>query len=378
MDETNNGTKSAQKNMPKPVGNFTFEEFTDKALLDDTVEALTYQQYLAPLIPGDSAVFPPTYATKEKGVKCSKYTLNRSRDGKLNVAMDSTSSQANRSEAMFKEPAFKNLVPQITISAGGKVPTVNLLDVGHRLGDSYVVGSTMRKDIDRVVQAFNDNNAIPMAQLAPTTLLYGTMQVRMFNFKRPALLRSEITAYDVTEVMRSSQYSPPVAIRELLPDLDKKLTSGLSSAGLLPNPVASNRVGGVIVTGNIVRTSSLLLKWLRDIPPTDATGLLLHRYLLGLALVSLTYDFSYSLRQGCYLMEDVTRPPSILLAVRGEGYYTVEMTQQDAVKFAKTAAAEFQAVQGFVAAREYKIDLTALMDVIAKYSKADDDAEGQP
>src|SRR5262249_22886685 len=89
---------------------------------------------------------------------------------------------------------------------------------------------------------------------------------------------------------------------------DKKVLDVASELGFRHAPAAGTH-GGIIARGEIRREAILSLVTLRAVGPKGASGDALRRYVLGLALVAMTYDRPHDLRQGCLLVGDAEKPP---------------------------------------------------------------------
>src|SRR5579883_2948867 len=154
------------------------EQF-DAWLKDESdVAALVVRQWLQSVDGRDAVIFPPTYATPE-GVKKEDwlgYNLDTLPDGTKVCLIDSVGSQANRMEPIFKRAAYRDLVPQVVIKAGGS--EVNLLDAGHRAADAIVRFSDLRSELRDAFNRLKAGDAEPMAKLAPTSLVFGAWDSR--------------------------------------------------------------------------------------------------------------------------------------------------------------------------------------------------------
>jgi CRISPR-associated protein Csb1 len=299
----------------------------------DSPVAITLEEILEPAEGRDTVIFPPTFAVSKGAahpyqIDVLDKTLTAQQAAKAGLEanhcqIDGVGSQANRMEAKFKDSPLAALVPQITIKLNDDTKA-NLLDVGHRVADGAVRFSGLRDDVTTAIKTLRDQaNALPLAKLAPTSLLFGFWDSRpdttMYKFGR--MLSSTIHATNVEIVKRSAQYNPtfdPTALglAEELPDgdTDPQENSGkaadgkdpLSKLGLRAAP-AVNTHGGVRVYGQIVRRTLINLVRLRALAITndgqiDKTATLkLRRYLLGLALVAARAQTSYDLREGCLL-----------------------------------------------------------------------------
>ena len=195
---------------------------TLSALADDQYGpvALHCHQTLIPVEGPGSLVFPPTYAPANHQGKPG-YNIDELSDGTRVATIDSVGSQANRMEPVFlrarsgePENPRSQLVPQIDITYGdGKY--VSILEAGHRLGDALIRSTHLKKQAQDAFIAFLDHNdATPLAQLAPTSLVFGVWDSRDTGAKLPRIIQSTIRAEDVEELTRSAQYTAATRLRE--------------------------------------------------------------------------------------------------------------------------------------------------------------------
>ena len=304
----------------------------------------------------DAVIFPPTYAN-------IGYNIDTLADGTKVALIDSVGSQANRMEPIFKEPPYADLVPQITIEVELKnergekrKKEISIFEVGHRVADALVRSAGPEKKgapslADKVSQAFQklaDGNALEMAKLAPTSLVFGVWDSRGEGMKVPRLINSVIRAYDVSELHRSAQYMPalmPEEYKELIQPSDKDWgkegddKSPAAKAGFIPVP-STGDPGGVIARGGVYRNVTVNLVALRKLEAGAETEAL-QRYILGLALVAATYPQDGFLRQGCLLVEKPEESTPWQLVHRNGRREEVALTHDDALAFAKEAAQAF-------------------------------------
>jgi CRISPR-associated protein Csb1 len=173
--------------------------------------------------------------------------------------------------------------------------------------------------------------------------VFGAWDSRDTQTKLPRLVASTIRAYDVVELTRSAQYSPPVdyAGLGLLDDVaDKKVLDVASELGFRHAPAAGTH-GGVIVRGEIRREAILSLVALRAIGPRGAGGDAVRRYVLGLALVAMTHDRPHDLRQGCLLVGDPDKPSVWELVSHNGSRRSISPDAAGALMFAESAAQTF-------------------------------------
>jgi CRISPR-associated protein Csb1 len=296
----------------------TWNELVTQILAADGPAALVCRQWLMPAQGRDAVIFPPTFAAAEGGGKAGYNIDFLGEPGDPNAPrvaiIDTVGSQANRMEPLFKkengkDTPYSRLVPQIEIKAGNRI--VNLLDAGHRAADALARYSTLGPKLREAFDVYQQSgDAIELAKIAPTSLVFGAWDSRDTQAKLPRLVASTIRAYDVVELKRSAQYNPPVDYigLGLLDDPDdKKVLDVASELGFRHAPAAGTH-GGVIVRGEIRREAILSLVGLRAIGPNGPTGDALRRYIVGLALVAMTYDRENDLRQGCLLVSDPDKP----------------------------------------------------------------------
>ena len=314
--------------------------------------ALTLRQKLLPVEGPDAVIFPPTYA----GIG---YNVDELSDGTKVATIDSVGAQANRLEPLFRAPAdgepenaLSRLVPQVTITYGaGK--SVSILDAGHRLGDALVRSTALASQANEAFSAYQDTgDASGIAQLAPTSLVFGAWDSRDTQAKVPRILQSVIRASDIDELKRSAQYNPPVdyaavgAFSEA--ETQKAEEEAKKTAGKTKNPLAqrgfvhvpaTEEHGGILVHGQIRRDVTVNLIALRRLHGDD--GARLRLYVLGLALAAATAPLDGFLRQGCLLTPDPSSPATWEAVGRDGVREQVALDEKGALVFAQRAAEEF-------------------------------------
>lgn len=284
----------------------------DNWLTSDAVAAIVIREPLVPVEGPDGVFFPATYAAAEdKSVFPGGYNIDPPTGEKNVCLVDSVGSQANRIEPLFATPDYAELVPQIIIQAGEKA--VNLLEAGHRAGDAIVRCTPLQKTLQDAFKSILRGNALDMAKVAPTSLVFGVWDSRDTQAKLPRLVASTIRAFDVQAIRRGAVYVPPLNYvnMEVFTEEEQQKATGdsknpLSKRGFV-NALASATHGGVIAKGGIRRDVTLSLAALRLLSAgdDDEQTLALRRYVLGLALVALTAPPQTYLRQGCNLVPDV-------------------------------------------------------------------------
>jgi CRISPR-associated protein Csb1 len=318
----------------------------DAWLTTDDAAAIVIREPLVPVEGPDGVFFPATYAASEDKTFPGGYNIDPP-SGEKNVCLvDSVGSQANRVEPIFGKPGYSELVPQVVIEAGEK--NVNLLEAGHRAGDAIVRCTPLQKKLRDAFKEVLKGNALAMARVAPTSLVFGVWDSRDTQAKLPRLVAATIRAFDVQRLTRSAVYLPSVdyvgtgLVSEEL-DTGKGKDNPLSQRGYKHNP-ASAAHGGVIARGGIRRDVTFSLAALRLLSSGDdaAQTLALRRYVLGLALVALTAPAQTYLRQGCNLVPDADHPRTATL-VRADGAREALTLDHDAcLAFAKVSAASFR------------------------------------
>jgi len=366
----------------------------DHLLNDDGPAAIVLKQWLKPV--GGDIIFPPTYAApSQKKGDPPVYNIDRFGEtsilqkkfeklGKVQTfvdaerteqgrehsvcVIDSIPSQANRIEPAFADAiADGKLVPCVVVKVKSKNEDgeeeehgVNLLEAGHRAADAVVRFSSLANELAAAIRARQNGDSLPLAKIAPTSLVFGMWDSRATGVKVPRLLNSIIRAYDVYEYRRSAQYSAATDYEAagVAAEKGEKGQKKLADEGMAPVP-ATFGLGGIEAKGGICREASLNLVTLRDIgtrvmkkssdveeldkEQSRNETLRLQRYLLGLALVSLTWfdGKTLNLRQGCQL---VALPAQLMtrVCVNADGGETdFRIDRDSAIGFAKVAAADF-------------------------------------
>lgn len=313
----------------------------DAWLTDEGPAAIVTREHLMPVEGADGVLFPATFASGDNFP--GGYNLDGDPNGKNVCLIDSVGSQANRIEPLFTKREYADLVPQIAIKAGNK--TVNLLEAGHRAGDAVVRCTALQRSLQEAFKASLRGDAMPLAKIAPTSLVFGVWDSRDTQAKMPRLIASTIRAFDVRALRRSAQFVPALDYvgNELLEEPTDKATKDLYAVRGFVHVPASASHGGVIATGGIRRDATLSLAALRLLSSGSDEGksLILRRYVLGLTLVAFTYRPPGYLRQGCNLVLDSNKPGESV-EVFGDGRrQTSTLTHSDALEFARNAAREF-------------------------------------
>ncbi|PKD41022.1 type I-U CRISPR-associated protein Cas7 [Methylomonas sp. Kb3] len=358
--------------------------------------ALILKQKLLPVDGEGGVIFPPTYAD-------IGYSIDTLSDGTKVAQIDSVPSQANRSEPVFMDEEYKQLVPQIEINLGNKDDPerkVSILELAHRAGDA-VVRSTdkLAGEIDEAFKTLlRTHNAVPLAKLAPTSLVFGAWDSRGTQVKRPRLIRSIIRAEDVEVLHNASQYN---SVWKLLDDNQKKALSEeakkqkmkLSDKGYNDVPAVFRKtnlpkltrdghfnddartLGGIIARGPITRQVTINLIALQSIKgDSEESTRQLKRYLLGLALVAATAETELYLREGCLLRCADDADIWEAVARRGASqFYSLSADQERLLikDYAEQAAANFGIEQP---EKTYQFNIKKAKELLAKKEEADSDA----
>jgi len=291
----------------------------------------------------DQILYPPTFA--DVG-----YNIDTLADGTRVALIDSVGSQANRLEPAFKSDSghvLAEFVPQIDIvlrtepcgecevckkSNNPKADKCekpwkekrSLLDLAHRAADAVVQSSpTLLPNIREAFETLRKTgNAMPLAVIAPTSLVFGCWDSRGGSGeKRPRLVRSIIRAWDVDQLRSAAQFN---SVWKALDEdqreaLKKALPKGkkLSEKGF--NDAPASGLGGVLVRGGIQRHVTINLVAMRGIVASneDETAAL-RKYLLALSLLTATTDIDLFLREGCNLRAADSADEWMIVPRRGE------------------------------------------------------------
>lgn len=320
-----------------------FKEFDALLRMDGPVLLVAKQLLRAASLDEEQteSIFPPSYANPSgKKDDPSVYNIDvlDPWDPSKNVCvLDSIPSQANRIEPLFSQPPYDRLIPQYSVKFNDELPVFNITQIGHRLADAAFRGTKLRSEIVEAFKAFAKGDASKIAKLGPTSLVFGAWDSRGSGVKVPRLINSIIRAFNVREIKRSAQYTPPIKYEQegLLP---VGLPGKPSDHGLADVP-STRTIGGVHVCGSIRRDFSLNLELLRELRGKDDDETQkLQRYILGLALLAFTAPQRTSLRQGCQLLPK-GEPVWQKYTANGQGEPWVAPDKLD--KLAEKAAEEF-------------------------------------
>jgi CRISPR-associated protein Csb1 len=323
----------------------------DHLLASDGPAALVVREHLIPVEGADAVLFPATYADIGYNID---YENQRERTGSNVCLIDSVGSQANRIEPIFKESPYAELVPQIVIKAGEK--EINLLDAGHRAGDALVRCSALQDELKAAFIAVLKGNALPLAKIAPTSLVFGVWDSRDTQARLPRLIASTVRAYNVRKLTRSATYFAPFdySSADVFTEEEKQKAEGddknpLSKRGFVnalntaKNHNDPKCHGGVIADGGIRRDAVLALSALKLLVGADTpeNTTKLRRYILGLALVAFTKLPLGYYRQGTILVLDPETKRQFISVKTDGSRDDVAITHEEALAFAQDAAADF-------------------------------------
>jgi len=344
----------------------------DAWIADSGPSALVCKQYLEPASGPGEVIFPPTFAPPEDSNGAgATYVIDGEGDQAV-CLIDSVGSQANRMEPLFLDARYSSLVPQIEVRV--KERAINLLQVGHRAADALVRSTALAEQIETAFLQYENGNAVPLAKMAPTSLVFGAWDSRGSQVKVPRLIDSTIRAYGVRRLTRAAQYFAslePAEVEELISPAAGKNRKVLSKAGFLDAPSGTTH-GGIIASGGIVRNTIVNLVALRSIrAPNQDEQTALRRYILGLALVAVLAPQDFFLRQGCLLVESPGKQPQWTLVYRNGRREELSPSLDQVEAFARAAASAFQVGEG----RTVDFNPKLAQDLVKKASKEKDRPE---
>lgn len=313
--------------------------------------AIVLREHLVPVEGEDGVFFPATYAAQQGADKDKTrfqggYNIDFFEDGSNVVLVDSVGSQANRIEPLFAEPRYADLVPQIIVTFPTRGLRLNLLNANHRAADAIVRCSGFEHELRVAFLEIQRGNAETLAQIAPTSLVFGAWDSRDTQAKLPRIFSSTIRAFNVHQHSRSANFlvqaNIDLAKLDLLPDAGSE--EGFANA------LASKAPGGVQLTsrGSIRRDTTVNLAALRRLVVLDTNGkvltdrtLALRRYILGLTLVALTAPQDSFLRVGCNLVPDPNKAGAMDVVGSDGKRDELELSHDDALAYALDARGNF-------------------------------------
>jgi CRISPR-associated protein Csb1 len=308
--------------------------------------ALVIREFLMSVEGDDGVLFPATFAAGD-GFP-GGYNIDGELDGDNICLIDSVGSQANRIEPMFADEPYKALVPQVIVKAGNR--EVNILEAGHRAGDAIVRCSELQRTLQDAFKSVLKGDALPLAKIAPTSLVFGVWDSRDTQAKLPRLIASTIRAFNVRKLTRSAQYIPAteyVADELLAEPADKATRDAYAVRGFIHVPATGSH-GGVIATNGVRRDATLGLAALRLLfaGKDEEKTLQLRRYILGLALTAFTRNPAGYLRQGCLLVLDPSKPRKFEEVEATGERRPATITHADALAYATAVATAFGVGEG--------------------------------
>ena len=326
----------------------TLKQF-DPILENPNIAALVMRQYLKPVEGDNAVIFPPTYADIGYNID----TFNTAGETRNVCTIDSVGSQANRMEPLFKTPPYAGLVPHIKVEVrkqplkgqekGDLIEEIDLLDVGHRIADAVVRFSDGAEEICQAFESVQ-KDAAKMAELAPTSLVFGCWDSRGSSVKLPRIVRSTITAYNVYQLKRSAQYVPATErYEEVFDRLSEKERKKFADVGMTHVP-STGKPGGVFLDSNsrVQKDVILSLSALRALrSESEESTAKLRRYLFGLSLVAVTAPQNPLLRMGCELTLDPQNPAKWEIVGCDGIRQPFDLSPEGALEFAKATAEEF-------------------------------------
>ncbi|MGI9070230.1 MAG: type I-G CRISPR-associated RAMP protein Csb1/Cas7g [Bryobacteraceae bacterium] len=333
--------------------------------------ALILKEYLDPAAGSGEVVFPPTFAPpEEQRGSPADYVVDG--EGENSVCLlDTVGSQANRLEPLFKKTKYRDLVPQLEIKVNSR--SVNILDVGHRAADALVRSTELASKLQTAFAEYVKGDATELARAAPTSLVFGAWDSRGSQAKVPRILSSTVRAFRIQRLSRAAQYFSSLSndeVTELIAKDIQKERKTLSKAGFLDAP-AGRTHGGVIVKGDIVRTTILNFTALRALgAPSDDEQMKLRRYILGLGLIAASAPIDLFLRQGCLLVRSDNRAPEGFTVSRDGQRESIEISIDEFEKFAKAAATDFKVGPN----EAVDFDPKAAKSLLAKAAKVKEEA----
>lgn len=265
----------------------------EQLLADSNCVAVNLHQELAPISGWDVPVCPPVRPGSEHQAT-GPYAINRMRDGTAMVSLDSVASQAHRMAAVYHGP-LAGYVPRVEVLTGQHQIPVTALPRG--LTSPAIRNSDLDETITAAYHAYADGDPLPMAAIAPTTLVHGAVDSERTGVRVPRLLRSEIQAWDVDSLIEPAPIGDP---RDADAQASLAQQAALEAAEQQPAVTPHDEPEGVIVHGRIKQTATLNLAGLRQLEEAHDG---LATYVLGLALGGLWRGaLEYDLRPGCELV----------------------------------------------------------------------------
>jgi CRISPR-associated protein Csb1 len=223
---------------------------------------------------------------------------------------------------------------------------LNLLNANHRAADAIIRCSGFEQDLRTAFQEVQRGNAETLAQIAPTSLIFGAWDSRDTQAKLPRIFSSTIRAFNVRQHTRSANFLVQMTV-----DLDKlDLVPGAGSEEGFANALASKAPGGVQLApnGSIRRDTTVNLAALRRLAVLESDGrlsadrsLALRRYIMGLSLIAITAPLDPFLRVGCNLVPDIENPREFVTVSVDGKRSALTLSHEEAVSFTRETLKHF-------------------------------------
>jgi len=314
----------------------------DRIIADTRAVALVMRETLMPVAGDGSVIFPPLFANGD-------YCESRLPDGRSMFVIDTIAAQCNRIEAQLDgEEPFRDLIPKVRISAVVAVAdgtgsksfrnrSISVNRLPHRLADALVRYSELSDEARRAFFAFSADYALPIAQLAPLTLVFGAWDAHGTKVRIPRVLRARIDAVDAARINRAGYFRPSIDCSEAgMSDCRADRLHDLGFAPAAHSGPGAGR-GGIVCRGPIVRELVLNLTAVRGNARGVGGGDALRRYVFGLALCGFLAPLDTFLRQDCQLVLDKAVPVERLIRTRDGGAEDFPFTLADAVDYTARA-----------------------------------------
>jgi CRISPR-associated protein Csb1 len=352
-------------------------------LLDDSspYAAITARRWLVPVEGRDAIFFPPTYpapkvprnAGPNADAEADPAAGRQHAESVYNIdhgvcIINSPQAQANQMKALFHHPRYRDLIPHLTVTHPdtGEVLTT-LLDAPHRIADASIRFSQRGSElVQPALLEFAAGNALPLARLAPTSLLFGFWDSRGTGVKWSRVIRSVIRAYGVQTYTRSAVYIPRVdyqsegLVDKILHELrsrdpDAKITTETLSAHGLAHAPSIRTLGG-ITASEICEHTHISLTAIRELRgPTQSDTALIRSYIYWLSLLCTAANNTARLREGCELIPDAERQPNPdaqLVMLNGQRVPIIPPTTQEDIEQIRGALEDIARKLGAFGRRE--------------------------
>ncbi len=349
-----------------------------ESLLEKENVALVIRENLKPVEGKESIIYPPTYA--DIGYNIDPIKIDDKVVGNI-CTVDSVGSQANRMEPIFKNEPYLDLIPHIKVKVekkDGTIDEVDILDAGHRIADAVVRFSDLSSDIESAFEKAEKGDRSALAELAPTSLVFGCWDSRGTGSKVPRIVRSTIRAHNVDSLTRSATYFVPTDYTETGAISEKDAQEAEKASATKPakastvglaNALANKSHGGVLLSEKscLIKESVLSLSALRQNTVKEDRNRTreLQEYLLGLSLVAITAPQENLLRMGCELTKDPENKSTWNLVKNDGTRVDVDLDSKKILEFAQEKAKVF----GIENSRTATFDPKSAKEALAKAKK---------